>query len=134
MKAFIDAPLLVYLNTMSDPRARKFYEDFYIRTLTDYKLYTDVLVLDEVIYISRRKYGIPYYVSLKFIESIVLPYVSIINLGEDEYKLAARILVEYSLKPSDSIHLGAMLSNGINLIISEDKEFDRVKEVKRLWI
>ncbi len=134
MKAFIDAPLLVYLNTMSDPRARKFYEDFYIRTLTDYKLYTDVLVLDEVIYISRRKYGIPYYVSLKFIESIVLPYVSIINLGEDGYKLAAGILVEYSLKPSDSIHLGAMLSNGISLIISEDKEFDRVKEVKRLWI
>ncbi len=134
MKAFIDAPLLIYLNTMSNPRSRMAYEDFYIRTLTDYKLYTDVLVLDEVIYISRRKYGIPYDISLKFIESIVLPYVSIINLGEDEYKLAARILVEYNLKPSDSLHLGAMLNNGINLIISEDKEFDRVKEVKRLWI
>ncbi|MCE4619561.1 MAG: type II toxin-antitoxin system VapC family toxin [Desulfurococcales archaeon] len=134
MRAFIDAPLLIYLNTMSDPRARMSYEDFYIRTLTDYKLYTDVFVLDEVTYISKRKYGIPYYVSSRFIESIILPYISIINLGEDEYKLAARILVEYNLKPSDSLHLGAMLSNGINLIISEDREFDRIKEVKRLWI
>ena len=134
MKAFIDAPLLIYLNTMSNPRARMSYEDFYIRSLIDYKLYIDVLVLDEVIYISRRKYGIPYHVSSKFIESIVLPYVSIITLGEDEYKQATRILVEYNLKPSDSLHLGAMLSNSINLIISEDKEFDRVKEVKRLWI
>ena len=71
---------------------------------------------------------------MKFVESIVLPYVSIINLGEDEYKLAARILVEYNLKPSDSFHLGALLSNGINLIVSEDKEFDRAKEVKKLWI
>ena len=134
MKAFIDAPLLIYLNTMSDPSARIPYENLYIRALTEYKPYTDVLVLDEVIYISRKKYGIPYDVSLEFIESIVLPYVSIINLGEDEYKLAAKILVEYNLKPSDSLHLGAMLSNGINLIISEDKEFDRVKAVKRLWI
>ncbi len=119
---------------MSDPSARIPYENLYIRALTKYKPYTDVLVLDEVIYISRKKYGIPYDVSLEFIESIVLPYVSIINLGEDEYKLAAKILVEYNLKPSDSLHLGAMLSNGINLIISEDKEFDRVKAVKRLWI
>ena len=67
MKAFMDAPLLIYLNTMSDPRARTPYENFYIRILTDYKLYTDVLVLDEVIYISRRKYGAPYDVSLKFV-------------------------------------------------------------------
>ena len=134
MKAFIDAPLLIYLNTISDPRARMPYEDFYIRVLTDYKPYTDVLVLDEVIYISRRKYGIPHHVSLKFIESIVLPYISIISLGEDEYKRAAGILAEYNLKPSDSLHLGAMLNNGINIIISDNKEFDRMKEVKRLWI
>ena len=37
MKAFIDALLLIYLNTMSEPRARTPYEDFYIRTRTDYK-------------------------------------------------------------------------------------------------
>jgi len=134
MKAFIDAPLLIYLNTMTDPSARMPYENLYIRVLTKYKLYTDVLVLDEVIYISRRKYGIPYDVSVEFIKSVVLPYVSIIDLGEDEYKLAEKILVEYNLKPSDSLHLGAMLSNAINLIISEDKEFDKVKSVKRLWM
>ena len=134
MKAFIDSPLLIYLNTVSNPGSRIPYENLYIRVLTEYKPYTDVLVLDEVLYISRRKYGIPYDVTVEFIESIVLPYVSIVSLGEDEYKLAAKILVEYSLKPSDSLHLGAMLSNGINLIISEDKEFDKVKTVKRLWI
>ena len=46
MKAFIDAPLLVYLNTMSNPSARIPYENLYIRALTEYRPYTDVLVLD----------------------------------------------------------------------------------------
>jgi hypothetical protein len=38
------------------------------------------------------------------------------------------------LKPSDALHLGVMRSNGINLIISEDEDFDKVKGVKRIWI
>jgi len=32
-----------------------------------------VLVLDEVIYISKRKYGIPYIITADFIESSILP-------------------------------------------------------------
>ncbi len=55
MKVFIDVLLLIYLNTLSDPNIRIPYENFYIKTLTEYKPYTDALVLDEVIYISKEK-------------------------------------------------------------------------------
>lgn len=134
MKVFIDSPLLIYLNTLADSRVRIPYENLYLETLTKYKPYTDVLVLDEVLYISKKKYGIPYSISVEFIESNVLPYVSVISLGEDEYRLASKFLVEHNLKPSDALHLGTMIGNGINLIISEDREFDRVQAVKRLWI
>ena len=134
MKVFIDSPLLIYLNTITDPKIRALYENFYIDILTRYKPYSDVLVLDELIYVSRRKYGIPYNVSVEFIESNVLPYVSIISLGEEEYEQATKFLLEYDLKPSDSLHLGAMISNGINTVVSEDSEFDKVPIVKRLWI
>ncbi len=134
MKAFIDSQLLIYLNTLTSHRDRILYENFYIDVLTKYKPYTDVLVLDELIYISKKKYGIPYKVTAEFIESAVLPYVSIASLGEDEYNYAVKALVEYNLRPSDALHLGVMESNGINIIISEDREFDRVPMVKRLWI
>jgi len=134
LKVFIDAPLFIYLNTLTDSRERILYENFYIDILTKYKPYTDVLVLDELIYISRRKYGVPYSVSIEFIESSILPYVHIIGLGEEEYKRAAKFMVEYNMKPSDALHLGAMLSNGIALIVSEDREYDKVEAVKRLWI
>jgi len=134
MKVFVDTPLLIYLNTLTDSKDRIPYENLYVEILTRYKPYIDVLVLDELIYVSRRKYGIPYKVSLDFIRSNILPYVSILNLGEEEYSYAAELLVKHNLKPSDALHLGAMTSNNITLIASEDKELDKISEVKRLWI
>jgi hypothetical protein len=37
VKVFIDAPLLIYLNTVTDPKTRILYENFYIDILTIYK-------------------------------------------------------------------------------------------------
>ncbi len=134
MKAFIDAPLFIYLNTLANLRHRALYENFYVEILTKYKPYTDVLVLDELIYVSKRKYNIPYNISIEFTETNILPYVTVLNLGEEEYKYAAEIITKHDLKPSDALHVGAMINNDITLIVSEDGEFDRVPAVKRLWI
>jgi len=37
VKIFIDAPLLIYLNTLANSRDRILYENFYIEILTKYK-------------------------------------------------------------------------------------------------
>ncbi|RLE99858.1 MAG: PIN domain nuclease [Thermoprotei archaeon] len=134
MKVFIDANLLIYLNTVTELVSRVAYEDFYLRLLTRYKAYTDVLVLDELIYVSRRRYGVPYDLTLEFIESIVKPYVAILPVGEEEFDEAARVIREYGLKPSDAIHVGAMRTNGIELIASEDRDFEKVGGLKRVWL
>jgi predicted nucleic acid-binding protein len=134
VKIFVDTPLFIYLNTLADSKYRIIYENFYVDILTRYKPYTDILVLDELLYVSRKKYSIPYDVTIEFIESCILPYISILNLGEDEYNRAVDIIKRYNLKPSDAIHAGAMLSNDIDLIVSEDKEFDRIREIRRIWI
>ena len=134
MRLFVDASLLIYLNTLSDGERRISYEEFYIDLVRDNTLYTDVLVLDELIYVSKRKYGVPYEVTLEFIESIVLPYVIVLPLGADEYNHARRFMLDFGLKPSDALHLGVMASNGIQAIVTEDTDFDKVKEVKRIWL
>ncbi|BEP17846.1 type II toxin-antitoxin system VapC family toxin [Pyrofollis japonicus] len=134
MKAFLDTPLLIYLNTVVNDEHRLVYENFYIDILSKYKLYTDVLVLDELIYVSKKKYGVPYTITLDFIDSIVLPYITVIALGEEEYHEAAKLLAKHNLKPSDALHIAAMKTNNIEIIISEDKELDRVPGVKRAWI
>ncbi|HDM24103.1 PIN domain nuclease [archaeon] len=134
MRVFIDAPLLIYLNTLTNSGYRTLYENFYIDVLARYKPYTDVLVLDELIYISKSKYGIPCDVSIEFIQTSVLPYVTILNIGEEEYIHATKLMTEYDLKPSDALHISAMISSNITTIVSEDREFDRVKTIRRLWL
>ena len=134
MKIFIDAPLLIYLNTLTNSRYRTTYENFYIEILIKYKSYTDVLVLNELIYITKKKCNIPYKVSIKFIEANILPYTTILNLGEEEYKYAAEMVTKHNLKPSDALHIGAMMNNDIKVLASEDREFDRISEVERIWI
>jgi hypothetical protein len=45
-------------------------------------------VFDELLYVSWRKYGVLYSITINFIEKIVRPYISILPLGEEEYELA----------------------------------------------
>ena len=134
MRVFIDANLLVYLNTLTTEDIRVIYENFYLNLMAEHRIYTDVLVLDEVIYVSKKRYSVPYVTTLSFIESIVLPYTTILPLSEDEYREAAKLIEKYNVKPSDALHIGAMITNRIPTLVSEDKELDRISEIKRVWI
>ena len=45
---------------------------------------------------------------------------------------AQKILERYDLRPRDAIHVACALKNGIKEIVSDDKELDKVKEIKRI--
>lgn len=134
MKIFIDSNLLIYLNALKSFELRKNYEDFYISLLSNYKAYLDVLVLDELIYISKKRYNVTYEISIKFLESIVLPYVEILPLSKMEYKKASEILKISNVKPSDALHIAVMITNNIVKIVSEDRELDKIKGIERIWL
>ena len=131
-KIFIDANFFIYLN--SEEHKRKLYNDFYYKLVENHRLYTDALVLDELIFVSKKKYKVLYNVSIDFIESYILPSVTILDITKNEYEKAKELILKYNLKPSDALHVAAMLNNGITLILSEDHEFDKASEIKRKWI
>ena len=124
---FVDANLLIYLN-LGEERVERFFE----KLLMEFRLFTDVLVLDETLYVSWRRYGVKYEDTLRFLDEVVLPYVKILSLRQEEYVKARNYMG--ALKPSDALHVAAMLNNGINLIASEDRDFDRVEGIKRVWV
>jgi len=124
MKIFLDASFLVYLN-IDVAEAEKIDELF--KSLLKEDLYTDVLVLDEVIYISKRKYGVPYDETIKLLDDVILP------IRIDEYLKARENILKYNLKPSDTIHLAVIENNGIQAIVTEDKDFQRVP-IKVIWV
>jgi len=130
MKIFLDASFLIYLN-IDIPEADKIDELF--EQLLKEELYTNVLVIDEVIYISKRKYNVPYEETIKFIDDLILPVVEILPIGLDDYLKAREIVLNYNFKPSDAIHLAVIENNGLQAIVTEDKDFKRVP-IKVIWI
>ncbi|UXD21283.1 twitching motility protein PilT [Ignicoccus pacificus DSM 13166] len=126
MRIFIDTNLFVYVLLGSDEHERCYEE-----LVSDYSLVTDVLVLDELVWVSKRKYSVPYSISLDFIDNLILPFVNVLQLGEGSWKRARDLMLKYNLKPSDALHVGLMMEEGIEIIVSEDKEFDKVEGVRR---
>lgn len=133
MRVFVDSSLLVYLNVRMPDREARLVEEFWLDLLLNHLLYTNVLVLDEAIYVSRRKYGVEYGETIEFIDRAVLPYVEVLPIGLNEYLRARELMRRYGLKPSDSLHAATVESHGLQAVASEDEDFDRVG-LKRLWI
>ncbi|MHA1593910.1 MAG: type II toxin-antitoxin system VapC family toxin [Candidatus Baldrarchaeia archaeon] len=134
MRAFLDANLIIYLNTVREEGARRVYEDFFMDVLERYVLFTDALVLDEVLYISKKKYGVPYEVTMELLDDVVLPFVRILPIGDEEFKVMRVVIEKYGLKPSDALHIAVCRRNNIEIIISEDTDFDGIENVRRVWI
>lgn len=134
MRVFIDASPLIYLNTIKKSESRKVFEQFYEDLVLNHRAFTDALVLDELLFISKRKYGIPFEITLKFVDSAVLDYAEVLPLGKEEYRKATEITQKYAVYPSDALHIAAMLLRNVPSIATEDAGFDKVKEIERVWV
>ncbi len=132
MKVFLDASLLIYLNTLGE-REERDVENFYLDLLKE-DLYTNALILDETLYISMSRYRVPYHLTFEFLKANVLPFSTVIPIDEADVSLIEKYLARYNkLKPSDAIHLSTMEKLGVANIASEDAEFESIKEVRRIW-
>jgi predicted nucleic acid-binding protein len=70
----------------------------------------------------------------EFIDKFIIPYVTILGLSQNEYELSKVYMLGYGLKPSDSFHSATMKNHNIEIIVNEDKEFDKINEIKRIWL
>ena len=133
MKLFIDTNLFVYLNSRIPEEIADKLDEFYANLTQNHELYTDVLVLDELIHVSRRKYGIAQGDTIEFIDDIILPAVRVLPLTFQDYLTARGIILRYGLRPSDALHVAVIENNGLQAIVSEDEDFEKLP-FKRLWI
>ncbi len=133
MKLFIDTNLFVYLNSNVDEDLATRLDSFYTNLIRDNEVYTNVLVLDELIHVSRRKYGVSYPETISFIEDVILPAVKVLPITFNDYLTAKEIILTYNLRPSDALHIATIQNNGLQAIVSEDEDFDRLP-LKRLWL
>lgn len=128
----MDASLLIYLNTLIGEQ-RTLVDEFFAGLLRD-DLYTNLLVIDETLYISQSKYHVAYKTTLELLKDSVLPFATIIPIEQSDLVDMERYLLGYKIRPSDAIHLATMEKEGVANIATEDEELDKVKEIRRIWL
>ena|SRR3989344_3099359 len=97
------------------------------------KACTSLLTWDEVTWVARKLLGVDDSrdEGRKLLE---FPYLQFLDVNEFVVKMSQDLMERYDMKPRDSIHAAAAISLGIREIISDDADFDAVKEVKRIPI
>lgn len=58
--------------------------------------------------------------------------LKMLNIDSGVINEAQKLLEKYNLKPRDSIHAACAIKNNIGEIITDDSDFDKVKELKRI--
>jgi len=92
---------------------------------------TTSLTLDEVIWVVWREKGKE--LGIKAGKEIFeISNLDIVEISKKTILNAIELMEKYDLKPRDAIHLSAAIEHGVFTIISEDKDFDKIKEIERL--
>jgi len=85
MKVFVDASLFIYLNVPIPEDQAQLIDSLWKGLLSEHEVFTNLLVLDEVIYVSKKKYNVEQEETLEFIDHTVLPHVELLSIGAELY-------------------------------------------------
>lgn len=97
----------------------------------DIQAYTSTLTWDEVSYVAEKLLGKTDAIEVgkKFIN---FPFLRFIPVDDEIMRRSQVIREKYHLKPRDSIHLSSAIERNISEIITDDADFDGIKEIKRI--
>lgn len=93
--------------------------------------YTATLTWDELVWSVRRFIDVKTAIieGRKFLD---FPNLKLLRVDESVIRSAQEIIQKYNIKPRDAIHVGCAIKNGIREMISDDEDFDKIKEIKRV--
>jgi predicted nucleic acid-binding protein len=95
--------------------------------------FTSVLTFDEFFWIVKKERGFDAALEAgkAFLET---PNLTFLEVDGMVLRQAYKFIKKYRLDPRDAIHLSCAFVHGIFTIISEDGDFDTVKEVERIGL
>ena len=128
---YLDANIFIYTVTGDSKQSESCLSIIKKIITGEVEACTSFLTWDEALYALKRELGREKALeeSRKFLE---IPYLFFINV-DGAIITKAQIMAElYHLNPRDAIHAATAILNKCTEIISDDPDFDAVKEIKRL--
>ncbi len=95
---------------------------------------TSLLTWDELIWAIKRAIGRYDLAKIEGKKFMFFPKLKFLELNFEVVKLAQELISEDNLDPRDALHMATALNKGVNEIISDDADLDRVKNIKRIAI
>ncbi len=130
---YIDANVFLDAILYDDDKALKAKELLVKAAEKEESACTSVMTWDEIVWISRRFLG-PEKSRAEGKKFIEFPNLEIISVDAIIIQEAQRLMDTCGLKPRDAIHAASAISKGIRKIASNDPDFEKVKELKRINI
>ena len=130
-KEYLDSSVFIYPLLYADKKAQLSEKILFDLAKGEFQGFTSALTWDEIVHVLKKKKGKDVAISegKKFLK---FPNLKFINSDFFVIANAQKIMENNNVGPRDAIHISSALSQGINEIISLDKDFDKVKEIKRV--
>jgi len=130
---YVDSNVFLYsalYSPESEPKAKKAKEILQKIENKELSAATSTLTWDEVVWVSTKLLGRSGGITLGQ-KLLGFPNLEFINVDESIIAQAQSLMDKYRLSPRDSIHVASALSRKATIIISDDEDFDQIKEIKR---
>ena len=130
---YVDSNVFMYpaiYQTESQQEAKKAKEILLKIEKGEISVHTSTLTWDEVVWVVGKLLGRDDGIN-QGKKLLGFPNLEFINVDEGILTLAQNLLNKYKLSPRDSIHAASAVSRKIKAVISDDKNFDQVKEITR---
>jgi len=128
---YIDANIFILAildRGIKGDRARSFIQEV---RLNKREAFTSSLTYDEVVWVVRGEQGREF--ALKAGKVFLnLRNLVLLEANREIVSLAQSLMEKGSLDPRDAIHAVTAMRNKISTILSEDRAFDKVSELKRV--
>lgn len=130
---YLDANIFIH-SLIGDDSKSKACSDILTKLISgDIFAGTSVLTWDEFFYALKREIG-----KEKTLEEsksfLSMPNLFFFNATNEIISKAQSLIERYSLDPRDAIHAATAIINKCDSIISDDSDFDKVKELKRVKV
>ena len=134
MKAmiYLDTNIFVYPHTGDDTKSSACVKILERAMSEEIKAGTSIITWDEFQHALKKKFHDRKKAVELSKDFLSMPNIKFFEANKEIIEKAQKLTEEYGINPRDAIHAATAIINGIKEIISDDPDFDKVKEIKRI--